>query len=125
MRNDFGGLLAQPIVVEAVTAEAVTERVALGAAFTARISRFGNQQRLEVTNIGDGPAENVELEVEVEEGVGKPTIFLPEKPIRHLPAGAIVDFPMALGFGDTLQWDLVFKWTDARGEHEARQSMFF
>jgi hypothetical protein len=96
-----------------------------GAQLVARADRFSGRERFVVENRGDATAENVTIEVEAADDGTKPTIFLPEEPIRSLPPGGAVDFATAIGMGSSLVWDVVFRWTDAQGEHEARQTVTF
>jgi hypothetical protein len=96
-----------------------------GAVIVARLDRFSGHERLAITNLGTEPAEQLRIEVEVEPGERAPTIFLPDKPIGHLPPGAVIDFPTAAAMGDAMQWDLVFTWTDTGGSRVARQSMAY
>jgi hypothetical protein len=98
---------------------------AVGARIVARIDRFSNSPRFVVENVGDATAENVAISVEADGKGRKPTIFLPDAPIRSLPPGGGVDFPMAITMGTSLVWDVVVRWTDSQGEGEARQTVTF
>lgn len=98
---------------------------ASGARIIASVDRFSQSARFVVENRGESTAENVTIEIEPDDGGRKPTIFLPDSPIRSLPPGTAVDFPMAVGFGSSLLWEVVFRWTDAEGEHEARQTVTY
>jgi hypothetical protein len=84
-----------------------------------------SSQRFVVENRGDATAENVTMAIEVGDQESKPTIALPNSPIRSIPPDGAVDFATALTFGAALQWDVVFRWSDPRGEHEARQTVTY
>jgi hypothetical protein len=103
-----------------------SHRRAVGAQLIASIDRFSSgRQRFVVENRGEATAENVSIEVDAADDGSKPTIFLPDAPIRSLPPGGAVDFATAIGFGSSLVWDVVFRWTDPQGEHETRQTVTF
>lgn len=111
---------AESLVGDEITARGFR---APGARLIASIDRLSD--RFVVENRGEATAEDVTIELEVEEGERKPTIALPNTPLRSLPPGGAVDFATAITFGSALQWDVVFRWRDPRGEHEARQTVTY
>ena len=98
---------------------------AVGAQLVARVDRFGQRERFVVENRGGATAENVAIAVEAADDGSKPTIFLPGAPISSIPPGGAVDFATAIGFGSSLIWDVMFRWTDSQGEQETRQTVTF
>ena len=118
---------APPEIAEALRADetpASAHRTA-GAQLVASVDRFSGRERFVVENRGSATAENLTITVEAADDGRKPTIFLPETPIRSLPPGAAVDFPTAITMGTSLMWDVVFRWTDPQGEREARQTVTY
>jgi hypothetical protein len=105
----------------------ITARVYRAAAprLIASIDRLSQNPRFVVENRGEATAENITIEVEGEDEERKPIIALPKAPVRSLPPGGAVDFAMIIAFGMSLQWDVVFRWTDPQGEHEARQTVTY
>jgi nucleoside 2-deoxyribosyltransferase len=114
-------------VADSLRGDESTARVyrAAGARLIASIDRFSQRPRFVVENRGEATAENVTIEVEAGDDGRKPTIFLPDTPIRNLPPGGAVDFAMAVTMGTSLVWDAVFRWSDTQGEHEARQTVTY
>jgi hypothetical protein len=91
-------------------------------------SRSGNPQyttrmRLVIENTGMATAENLTLSVDVPEGKNPPIIGKDEGPIRQLPPGGAIDYPLMIAFGTASQWDIVFRWDEGGIEHESRQTI--
>ena len=119
VRRDFVGSSGIRDVVADGAPLSVSQAVIIGST-----EHYGTQARLVIENRGAAPAHDLLIGVEVEPGERKPTIALPEKPIRHLPPGAAVDYPMMLTMGVAPQWELVFRWKDKAGDHhESSQTM--
>jgi hypothetical protein len=85
--------------------------------------RYTTRERLVIENRGSAAAEDLVIEIEVPEGANPPTVAKDEDPIRHLPPGGAIDFPMVTTFGTASQWDIVFRWAEGGTEHETRQTM--
>lgn len=105
--------------------ESAARLPAAGARLRASVDRFSQHERFVIENRGEATAENVTIEVEAADDGRRPTIFLPDAPIRNLPPDGAVDFPMAVAMGDSLIWDVIFRWSDPQGEHEARQTVTY
>lgn len=114
---------APPEAADSLVGDQVDMRVyrAPAAQLIASIDRFS--QRFVLENRGEATAENVTIDIQADDHGRKPTIFLPDTPIRNLPPGGAVDFPTAITMGASLVWDVVFRWTDSQGAHEARQTV--
>jgi hypothetical protein len=85
--------------------------------------QYTTRERLVIENRGSATAENLIFSTEVPEGQNPPAIAKDEGPIRSLPPGGAVDYPMMSTFGTASQWDVVVRWKEGDNEHEARETM--
>jgi hypothetical protein len=87
--------------------------------------QYSTRERLIILNQGTGPAEQLTFDFELPEGVdGEPPATIGnEQPVRRLPPGGSVEYPLLSHLGSANQWDIVFRWSED-GEHfEERQTM--
>jgi len=87
--------------------------------------RYSTRERLIVENRGTGAAEDV---VVFFEGAGNGERQLPfldtgDEPVRRLPPGGMLEYPVGSFLGMSPQWDIVFRWRESGAEYEDRQTL--
>ena len=85
--------------------------------------RYTTRTRVVIENTGSATAENLTFSADVPEGQNAPGIARDGGPIRQLPPGGAIDYPLIVTMGTASEWDIVFRWTEGDSEHEARQTM--
>ncbi len=84
----------------------------------------GREARVGLRELFDS-AEDVTFEFEVPNGVDRdpPTLAAEEGPLRRLPAGGSVEYPLISYLGMSSQWAIVLRWKEGDDEFETRQSV--
>lgn len=85
--------------------------------------RYISRSRLLVEKRGTLDAENLAVTTEAEGDRPAPSIVGLDGPIRRLPPGGSVEYPISLTMGSSPQWDIVFSWEESGQTYTRRQSM--
>lgn len=87
--------------------------------------QYRTRERLIIENHGSASAENLRFETVAagDPDDEPPHVMGPQEPVRKLPPGGSIDYPMATFLGSAAQWDVVFRWEEDGEEYTERQSM--
>jgi hypothetical protein len=87
--------------------------------------QYRSRERLIVENRGTGAAERFTFDFELPEGVEgeAPGTIGNDQPVRRLPAGGSLEYPLISHMASATQWDIIFRWSEDEREYEDRQSL--
>jgi hypothetical protein len=87
--------------------------------------RYRTRERLIIENRGTGAAEELSLPFQVPEGLDgdPPRSFGDDSPVRRLPPGGAIEFPLMTHAGVAMHWEIVFRWNEGGKTFEDVQTL--